>query len=283
MAPPLRFGLLPLEAFALSVLSLVIDALRRGGSEAAPGVEWAVLTPDGAPLRAENGIVIQPDALLSRAADHDCLVLIGRAAALPPAVADALRAAVGRGCPVLALGAAPDQSVRWPGAPPITGGAPEDIDRLIGLVLADLRGGIAAPLAGFFPQGTALRDPLVARALRIMQEHIETPRMITELAAAMGVGRRKLERRFRADMGVSPQSAYTMLRLERAAQLLRDTPEPLSEIALSCGFCDSSHLVRTMKARLGLSPGQLRNRPATPAPRAAPWRSPGSVGRASGS
>ena len=101
-------------------------------------------------------------------------------------------------------------------------------------------------------------DPLVQRAILRMQQNIEMPKTVEELASELGVARRTLERRFRADLTRPPQKIYLELRLEKAMQRLRGTHDSVTAIALACGFCDASHLVRAMKAERGVTPNEYR-------------------------
>ena len=112
-------------------------------------------------------------------------------------------------------------------------------------------------------------DPLVQRAILRMQQHIEMPRTIDDLSAEMGIARRTLERRFRADLRQSPQKIYLELRLEKAMQRLRGSRDPVTAIALACGFCDAPHLVRAMKAERGMTPMEYRRAQAGHAERRA--------------
>jgi len=119
------------------------------------------------------------------------------------------------------------------------------------------------PLSGQRAQpGQALarqtKDELVKRAVLKMQQNIEVPRTVDELALDLGVGRRTLERRFQADLGQSPRAIYLEIRIERAVNKLRSTESSVGEIALSCGFCDAPHLTRTLKAERGLTPSEVR-------------------------
>jgi transcriptional regulator GlxA family with amidase domain len=102
-------------------------------------------------------------------------------------------------------------------------------------------------------------DPLVKRAVLRMQQNIEIPKTVDELAAELKVGRRTLERRFQADLARSPQKTYLEIRLDTAMSRLRATGDSISAIALACGFCDASHLVRTMRAERGVTPARYRN------------------------
>lgn len=101
-------------------------------------------------------------------------------------------------------------------------------------------------------------DPLVRRAILRMQQNIEMPRTIEELAEELGTARRTLERRFRADLKQTPLRVYLELRIEKAIARLRDTRDSITAIALACGFCDASHLVRAIKARHGMTPTDYR-------------------------
>lgn len=106
--------------------------------------------------------------------------------------------------------------------------------------------------------GPRASDPLVRRAILRMQQNIEIPRTIDELARELGVARRTLERRFRADLKCSPRKVYLDLRLDRALLRLRSTRDTVTSIALACGFCDAPHLVRSLKAERGLTPTEYR-------------------------
>ncbi len=101
-------------------------------------------------------------------------------------------------------------------------------------------------------------DTLVKRAVLRMQQNIEVPLPIQDLASALGVGRRTLERRFLADLKQTPHKVYLDLRLELAMLRLRSSDTPIAEIALACGFCDAPHLARMLKAERGLSPAEYR-------------------------
>ena len=101
-------------------------------------------------------------------------------------------------------------------------------------------------------------DPLVRRAVLRMQQNIEIPRTIDGLAQELGIARRTLERRFRADLKCSPRKVYLDLRLDKALLRLRSTGDTVTSIALACGFCDAPHLVRSLKAERGLTPTEYR-------------------------
>lgn len=123
-------------------------------------------------------------------------------------------------------------------------------------------------LQGEKPQpGTPIRmktqDPIVQRALLLMQQNIDMPISITELSKRMGNSKRQIERHFREALDSSPQNAYLEIRLDIARYLVETTSKPVGQIAMDCGFCDSSHLSRMFKRRFGETPKTMRQFPTT--------------------
>ncbi|MCZ7888969.1 helix-turn-helix domain-containing protein, partial [Agrobacterium salinitolerans] len=101
-------------------------------------------------------------------------------------------------------------------------------------------------------------DPLIKKAILRMQQNIEVPRTVQELASDLGLGRRSLERRFLTDLGATPSKVYLELRLDRTLSLLRTTRDSITQIALATGFCDAPHLSRTLRAERGFTPSEYR-------------------------
>lgn len=106
-------------------------------------------------------------------------------------------------------------------------------------------------------------DFLVKRALLAMQQHIDTPLTIEEIAERVGSNRRRLERRFRSRVGCSPASAYKAIRLRHAEYLLSHSDKPITAIAVESGYCDSSHFIRAFRESRGMTPSAYRGQ--TPA------------------
>lgn len=118
-------------------------------------------------------------------------------------------------------------------------------------------------LSGERPQpgqglGRTPRDALVKRAVLLMQQNIETPLTLPEIATRLDIAPRTLQRRFDSEFGATPAQVYTGLRLDRALQRLRDTDQTIPEIAQACGFCDGPHLSKVLKAERGITPAEYR-------------------------
>ena len=101
-------------------------------------------------------------------------------------------------------------------------------------------------------------DPLVKRALLIMQQNLGSSLSVTEVARRLGHSRRQVERHFRSALGTSPQNAFLDMRLGLARYIVETTRKSVAEIAVECGFCDSSHLSRMFRRRFGSTPNAIR-------------------------
>lgn len=108
------------------------------------------------------------------------------------------------------------------------------------------------------PLDVKAEDPMVRRALLLMQQRIDAPLSMTALARQIGCSKRQLERHFRSALGTSPQAAFLDMRLAFARHLLEATDKSVSAIAVECGFCDSSHLSRLFRQRHGCTPSGMR-------------------------
>jgi len=106
--------------------------------------------------------------------------------------------------------------------------------------------------------GDGTLDPRVAAAIQRMEARIDSPESVGELAAAIGLSRRRLESLFRAAFGTGPGAHALGLRLQAARRMLTDTRHPLAEVALRTGFSGPGTLSRAFRRHYGHSPGALR-------------------------
>lgn len=101
-------------------------------------------------------------------------------------------------------------------------------------------------------------DPLVAKALALMQEGYQGELDVSTIAQSLSVSRRLLEQRFQRVMGCGPAASLRQVRLERAQQLLRDTDWSLRSVAVACGIPSGDRLCRIFREVLQTTPGQYR-------------------------
>ncbi len=80
-------------------------------------------------------------------------------------------------------------------------------------------------------------------------------RPLREVAAAVGVGERRLQQLFQAHVGLSPRAFGRLARLHACLRALRQpTPGAWAAVAVDAGFYDQSHLINEFQALCGLSP-----------------------------
>ncbi len=127
------------------------------------------------------------------------------------------------------------------------------------------------------PLELSSHDPLVRRALLAMQQNLQAPLSIARIAKDLGVGRRKLERHFSADLGIPPADASIRIRLAQARMLLRQTGHTITRIAEETGFCDASHLIRVFRESEGMTPDLWRQTALNTATEMAPLDAEGTT------
>lgn len=98
----------------------------------------------------------------------------------------------------------------------------------------------------------------LVHAIGEMEKHIEPPLSTLDLADAIKVTRRQLERLFRLHLNETPSSFYLALRLDKARQLLEQTDMTVTEVSLACGFELPSYFTRRYKLRFGRCPREER-------------------------
>jgi LacI family transcriptional regulator len=106
----------------------------------------------------------------------------------------------------------------------------------------------------------ALAEPSLAIALRFIRDNATNRIGVDDIAAASGLSRSSLERRFRAVVGRSPLAELLRERVDRAQHLLVKTGLAMKEVAVAAGFHDVRHLSVTFRQKTGITPGKYRAR-----------------------
>ncbi|MBT9386614.1 DJ-1/PfpI family protein [Pseudooceanicola sp. CBS1P-1] len=101
-----------------------------------------------------------------------------------------------------------------------------------------------------------------------MNERLDQPLTLEEIASQQGMSVRSLTRAFTAEIGASPIATLERLRCDRAKALLLDTDLPLKAVAYRAGFRTDEQMRKTFQRRFSLSPRDYRARFATSGTRA---------------
>jgi AraC-like DNA-binding protein len=98
------------------------------------------------------------------------------------------------------------------------------------------------------------------RVREFIEQHIAAKISLEELAEVAGLSAGHFSRAFRQSVGMPPHRYLQHRRIQLAAELIRGTCRPLSEIACSVGFSDQSHFTRAFVCILGATPAVFRRR-----------------------
>ena len=102
------------------------------------------------------------------------------------------------------------------------------------------------------------REPRVAAAIHLMEQHIDETISIAEIAERLKLSVRMLEYLFAQTLGASPGAYYRRLRLQTARRLVVDTRLRMQEIAIRTGFNSLQSFSRMFKSYYQQSPMACR-------------------------
>ena len=106
----------------------------------------------------------------------------------------------------------------------------------------------------------AVREPVVAEALRFIRTYGCTDIGTLEIARHVNVSRRYLEQQFRKIVGRSIYTEIQRVRLEAAQRLLGETDWKLQTVAEHSGYKQAARMSAVFLEKLGFRPGQYRRR-----------------------
>ena len=89
-----------------------------------------------------------------------------------------------------------------------------------------------------------------------MEENLEGPASLDDLALLTGVSVRQLDLLFAAHMNATVADHYLPLRLDQAVKLLHQTAMSVTEVAIACGFKSASHFSRQFKKSFSQPPSR---------------------------
>jgi len=116
-----------------------------------------------------------------------------------------------------------------------------------------------APVAeSLSPNRGGLSPARTHRICEYISSNLDQNISLETLAEMAGLSTHHFARAFKQTVGMPPHCYVLQRRIEHAQQMLRNTDLPMSEIALSAGFSDQSHLARHFRRITGMSPSVVR-------------------------
>ncbi|MFK7869251.1 MAG: GlxA family transcriptional regulator [Roseobacter sp.] len=102
--------------------------------------------------------------------------------------------------------------------------------------------------------------PVMRDAVAMFTDHLDDPLNIADVADAVGVSVRQLERMFQKTTGRSPLVYYRMLRMHKARQLLLYGTYTMTQVAVAVGYSSSSTLIKNYIEVFGIHPKEDRKK-----------------------
>jgi AraC-like DNA-binding protein len=129
------------------------------------------------------------------------------------------------------------------------------------LIAANVLEIIAAALSAARRQETGGRQyDLVRRAKLILENQMESPPVIEDVAAGLGLSPSRLRQLFKEHTGLSPYQYHLQLKIQRAQEMLSGSDLPVKQIARILRFESVYHFSSLFKRKAGRSPSEWRAR-----------------------
>jgi transcriptional regulator GlxA family with amidase domain len=311
--PKSKFAFLTLPRYSMIALSSAVEPLRMANMVTGEAVyDWSIVSIDGQPTPASNGLELAPSLPLDKVGAVDILFVCGGVdvqAAVTPKILSSLRRLADRHVPLgalctggyaLAKAGLLDKyraTIHWENLSALReefprillsnqlftidrdrftcSGGIAPLDLMLHLVKSKLGARITQLISEQFivdrirsdreRQYVPLRAQVGAghetliRAAQLMEENIEKPLSLDEIAAATDLSRRQIERLFKRHLNCVPKRYYLQMRLRRARELLLHTPMPIIDITTACGFRSTTHFSRCYHSLFGYPPSAERH------------------------
>lgn len=102
-------------------------------------------------------------------------------------------------------------------------------------------------------------DYSVARAQHYMEQHYMEHITVKKLTEIVCMSETTLNRRFKKETGITPIEYLIDVRIKMAKLMLKRMDIPITEVALNCGFGNTSHFSSCFIKKVKVSPREYRN------------------------
>ena len=103
-------------------------------------------------------------------------------------------------------------------------------------------------------------DYSLARAQHYIEQHYMKNITVEKLAGLGYMSKTTFNRRFKKEIGITPIEYLIEVRIKMAKLMLKRKENPMTEIAMRCGFGSSAHFSSCFQKNVGLSPTEYRDR-----------------------
>ena len=108
---------------------------------------------------------------------------------------------------------------------------------------------------------TPLDEKFIEKAMKYVSDNLDSSHLsVEELSGHLGMSRVRLYKKIKQITGKTPIEFIRIIRLKRAAQLLRESQLNVSEIAYQTGFNNPKAFSKYFKEEFGILPSAYQNR-----------------------
>lgn len=104
----------------------------------------------------------------------------------------------------------------------------------------------------------SIQETRLKEMLLWIDHHLETHITVSQIANTANICTRECQRIFHQYLHYSPVEYIQRKRLFNAAKLLEDTDNPVTDIALSCGFSNPSYFSKQFRELMDRTPSEYR-------------------------
>lgn len=119
--------------------------------------------------------------------------------------------------------------------------------------------GLLSSVSKFQSQTGSKNERLISKAKFLLQESVENPVSLEEIAKELPMGYSNFRKMFKEITGLSPNQYHLELRLETAKNLLTSTNLTINEVAYQTGFDSIFYFSRMFKKKNGIAPKAYRS------------------------
>lgn len=103
-------------------------------------------------------------------------------------------------------------------------------------------------------------DYSLARAQHYIEQHYMDNITVEKLANLGYMSKTAFNRRFKKEIGITPIEYLIEVRVKMAKLMLKRKENPITDIAMRCGFGSSAHFSTCFQKRMGLTPSEYRDK-----------------------
>jgi DNA-binding response OmpR family regulator len=107
-------------------------------------------------------------------------------------------------------------------------------------------------------ESESMEEKFLQKALRSVEQNLDDPSFsVVKMAEDVGLSRTQLLRKLKALTGISPNEFIKDIRLQRAAELIRQKADTVTQIGYRVGFNDQSYFTKCFKKKFGVAPSEF--------------------------